>query len=273
MAIRGFRDALASIVPRWLSNRRGFTVGYKILWGSNAAILDLLVQYVTEGLAAWMPGRGTVTALPFIGRSRGILQGEAESTDSFAARLRAWLDTWAQAGSSEILAGEIQAYLGNTPTVRIVDRSGFWVMLDPSGNITTATATWNWDGNSNPERAGYWSDLWIIIYADEWTRYASFTDAAWLAAWGAAPGFGAGHEVPRAAVDAILTLVERWKGAHTWVQAILFTTDAATLKPGGINPDGFWGYWSKIVNGVAVAARKLPSPHDTAVRTWIPATG
>jgi hypothetical protein len=281
---RGLRDALRSFIPWWLSDRLGFRTGYMILY-AMALLCDIAITWCVQAVYSWFPGYSLglpvgaqgldpSTALPLIGRSRSILRGEADTDASFASFLIGWLDYAEAAGSSEILATMIRHYLGNSPTVRIVDRAGFWVMIDgPTGVITTATSAWNWDGTSNPERAGWWSDLWVIVYADEWTRYASFTDAAWLAAFGGVSGNGIGHEVGRAAVDAITSIVEQWKGAHCWLVAVLFTSDSGTLSPGGVNPDGNWGNWSKTVSGVTTPARVLPSPHQAAVRTWIPTGG
>ena len=276
---RGLRDALRAFVPIWLQDRPGFRNGYKFLY--MAALLgDIAITWMVQAVYAWLPGYSLgvtglavdpSSALPLVGQGRAIVRGEIETDASYAARLVTWLTTWEAAGSAEILASQVQAYLANTPTVRIVDRAGNWVTIDPSGHITTTSAAWDWDSVSNPERAGWWSDLWVIVYPCEWpitgTNLASL-----VGAWGTYQGVGTGHKVPRAQNDAIRAIVAQWKGAHVWVEAIIWSYDATLFVPGAPvsgDPDGTWGNWSKYVGGVQVPARL----NDGRVRFWIPNGG
>lgn len=290
MSVRGFRNALASLVPRWLSNRPGLNTGYKILW-VVAQQLDMMVEVgILEAIRSWLPGYpfdptqtiDPTTALPFIGRSRGILRGETESTTAYAARLRAWLTTWEGAGSSEVLVAQIQAYLGNTPTVRVVDRAGNWVSIAPNGTITVIPAgsaawAWNWDKTSNPDRnvvgAPWWGDLWIVVTPCEWPVTAGTTGGGGLAAiWGGTVDVGIGHAVPAVAVGAIKSLVALWKGAHTWVEAIIWNYDATLFDPTVVNagnPNGLCGEWGwDLFDGNGVQPRRPAS-----ARYWIPVGG
>jgi hypothetical protein len=279
MSQKGIRDWLKAYIPKWLSNRPGLNNGFKILYGM-AVQADMLLDLAIEAVGSWWPGYAlgatnqaldASSAIPLLGLSRGILQGEAETQAAYAVRLQAWRETWANAGSSEVLAEEIQAYLGNTPTVRIVDRSGNWVTRAPDGTVSKVVAPWNWDSVSNPERAQWWSDLWIIVYPCEWPITGT-TLASLVGVWGTYNGGGTGHGVPRAAVDAILSLVETFKGAHCWCQAILFSYDATLFVPGTTvsgDPDGTWGNFSRNVGGVQVPARLA----DGRVRFWIPNGG
>lgn len=273
MAIRGLRNALNSIVPNWLSNRPGLNTGFKVLY-TFALMADVLLEQGLEGLRAPWPGKGTFSALPLIGQSRGLVQGENELESHFAARLVAWLTTWQNAGSSEVLAQQIQAYLQNNPTVRIVDRAGNWVIVNPDGTVTFTTAAWNWDNVNGTDdsppaiTANWWSDLWIIVYPSEWAIQPI------LAGGGTEldQANGIGQVVAPTSVSAILNLVSTWKGAHTWVRAIIYTYVATTFTPGGvIMPDGTYGNWYKIVqsglDSLAVQSR------DTASRYWEPNGG
>lgn len=273
---RGLRHALNSIVPNWLSNRKGLRTGFTILW-VIALICDELLQACLEGLRAAFPGKGDPSALPYIGQSRGILQGALEPNDHYATRLRAWLDTWTNAASAEIMGLQIQGFLygvaplGANPTIRIVDRSGNWVTINPDGSTTFSfDSTWNWDSISNPERSGYWSDIWIIVYPTIWLTYTTMADPNFRAAWGTYQGFGLGHEVPRSYVDGILRIVSVWKGAHVYVQAIIWSYDSTLFIPGALtnpgNPDGRWGKSYKVVGTSSVASR------NNNARYWIPFT-
>lgn len=281
MAFAGFRNALASAVPKWMQNRPFFQIGFKILW-AFASVLDFFFAQVTEGQAAAWPGIGTPTALALIGQSRGILRGEIETSPAYAKRLQGWRATWEGAGSSEVLVKQIQAYLGNTPTVRVVDRAGNWVSIAPDGTTTkvqagSASWVWNWDGTSNPERssatAPWWSDLWIIVYPCEWPVTAGTTGGGGLdAIWGRSD-IGIGHAVPRAANDAIRALAQQWKGAHTWVEAIIWSYDATLFDPAVVNAsnptDGTWGNWAYDArDGNGMQPRRAAS-----ARYWIPPNG
>lgn len=280
MAIRGLRNSLNSIVPNWLSNRRGLNVGFKVLY-TFALMGDVLLEQGLEGLRAPWPGKGTPSALPLIGQSRGLVQGETETEVSFATRLRAWLTTWMNAGSTEILAQTIQSYLGNTPTVRIVDRAGQWVIVDPSGNITLTSSNWNWDGvNGHDDQpasvtAGWWSDIWIVVYPAEWAVQPIQVDGSHTPDPNAVldPAHGIGQAVTPSTASAILSLVSTWKGAHVWVEAIIYTYVSSTFNPlvAGIMPDGTYGNWYKLttsgVDSVSVQSR------DTASRYWEPSQG
>lgn len=263
---RGFRDSIRSFTPKWLQNRPGLNVGYKVLY-ALCAILDIMVEVTLQGLQSWLPGVGTPTALPLIGQSRGIIRGEAEADAQYSARLHAWLDTWANAGSSETMAQQIQAFLGNTPMVRIVTRSGFWVTLASNGTFSTTTAPWNWDGVSNPERAGWWSDLWIIIYPTEWAVAGTIGATA-------DPIHdveGVGHLVPRAAVDGILAIADQWKAAHTWIEAIVWSYDATLFDPASPvfgDPDGTWGNWA-LTDGSGA----MNPARNASARYWVPSRG
>lgn len=261
--VRGFRDSFRSYIPKWLQNRKTGNVGYRLLW-SMIMPLDLLVQVVVEGIQAPWPGVGTPSALPAIGQSRGLTRGESESERAYAQYLIGWLDTYDDMGSDERLVKEIQHYLGNTPMVRIVNRAGFWVTVATDGTISYATQAWNWDSISNPERVGDWADLWIVVYPCEWPVRGNIgsqteqTDTE-----------GIGHLVSRVTVDAILALLAYWKGAHTYIRAIIWSYDATLfdpLAPVGF-PDGTWGHVSKNVGGAQVRTR------NASARYWIPTNG
>lgn len=269
MAVRALRNALLSIVPNWLSNRPGLNNGFKILY--TAALMgDCMIEAGLEGVRASWPGKGTPTALPYIGQGRGIIQGEAETNDHYAGRLRGWLATWENAASAEILAQQIQNWLGNNPVVRVVDRAGNWVIANTDGTTTFLQSAWDWDSQSGWDTAspatvaGWWSDIWIIVYPCEWPKTPVHLPLVPLD-----PKTGIGHQVVPSQVSTILGLVSTWKGAHTFVRAIIWTYTSTSFNPQavGVMPDGTYGNWYKMVNGVAVQAR------DTDSRYWEPLRG
>jgi hypothetical protein len=290
MSQKGLRDALASQVPKWLANRPGRNVGYRFLF-AIAIMFDALLEMFRQSLLAAWPGLGTPTAIPAIADMRGLIQGPTEPTSIFQGRLVGWLDAWAEAGSASSLARQIQAYLigqgnlgaGVLPIVRIVDRSGNWTIANADGSVTkTTTAAFDWDTvlgaddgsghQSGATVAAWWSDMWIVIAPPSgttpiYTRYTSTSDPAWLANFGESATLGGGMQIPLAVASDLRRIVAAWKGAHTYIRAIIWPSDATSYSPGTPTVDGTFGDWGKNVAGIEVPARPL------AARFMIPSGG
>lgn len=258
-----FRDVFRKYVPAWLSDRpsSGRTVGNRVLW-SMIAPLDAALDQMVQGLAARMPGLGTPTALGLLGRSRMIFRGRDESDESYALRLLSWLDRWRIAGTAEAVARVIHEYLPSHPRVRVVSRSGKWVTIE-DGEISRTDAPWDWDSASHPENAGHWSEIWVIVYPDEWAHSGELGDPGEVFG---RPG-GLGHAVPRSDYDAIRGLLATWKSAHTRIVAVIWSDDGAKFDPEDEDtlPEGTWGAWSTRGNGHRVA-----SGRDPDCRYWEP---
>ncbi len=237
------RTQLRTWVPWWLSDRffsSGKTVGFRFLWAMIKA-LDLIAEWIVQGLQAAWPGKGTPTALELIGRSRVIQRGHNDTDDQYAAKLITWLDRWRSAGTQFALAREIHEFLATRPKVRVINRAGHWVTMDTDGTVTTNDVAWDWDSVSNPERAGYWSELFVIVYYD-YTHSGTWGDGR---LWGARDS-GIGHVVTREERSALLHLLSIWKSAHSKVRVVIWTTDATLFDPltPASCPDGTWGQWS-----------------------------
>lgn len=282
----GIRFQLQNLVPNWLSNRKGLNVGYRILW-VIAFMCDLCIEALLQGLRGAWPGKGTPTASDLLAQSRGLIRGPNESWAAFAARLQGWIQAWFNAGSDAQLLRELQAYIpGNPCAMRLITRAGHFTSIDVHGNITTATdLLWNWDQVSNPERnvngAPWWSDLWLVVYGPNYLTYSSFSDTNWIAAWTAAnanPATAASLEpaVPRADVNNILRIIRSWKGAHAYVEAIIWSYNTAVFVPGSLGgvPDGTWGNWSYCATpSSSHEPARLQSASGDPIRYWTPAGG
>lgn len=276
----GIRHRLIETVPLWLQNRLGLNTGFKFLW-CIALVCDALADIMLAGFRAAMPGLGTPTALPTLGQARGLFQGPNEPTDHFVNRLIGFLDAWKDMGSAEQLALQIQAQVMNateTPKVRVVDRAGNFVTAYADGHTDIQVdATWNWD-SAITERSGWWSDVWVIIYTDQFPVYTGtlITDVDWIASWGNVngQGWGTGHRVPRVTVDAVLKAVHAYKAAHCWVEALIWTNGNTLFVPGSLggNPDGTWGNWSKLSGTDEVAARPT-NIAGASIAYWVPRDG
>lgn len=273
------RDALRNFLPIWLSNRirAGLTVGYRFVWALVAPI-DALLDMAYQGLIARLPGLGTPTALPFIGRSRGILRGQNESQASYVARLRKWLDTWADAGSDELIVTVIHEYLSSHPKVTIITRGevvdgelqpSLWTTIDEDGTVTQTTALWDWDTVSHPQRSDEddpdCSDEWIIVHSTQWAeRPGTIGDME-----DGDDGFALGHMATHAEVDTIIGLLLQWKGAHCCFRAVIWETSGLLFDPTNqaTCPNGKWGAWG-IYNEYG---EYVPSDRDTTTcRYWEP---
>lgn len=146
--------------------------------------------------------------------------------------------------------------------MRIVTRSGWWVTLEEDGTITTQQGTWDWDSVSHPERAGNWSELWIIVYPSTFGDQPVWGDP--YDAWEGTTGFG--HQVERTTRDAVTGQIAQWKAAHTLVRTVIWTTDGTLFDPNNPAslPDGTWGAWSSGGSGTRVASGR----NRTSCRYW-----
>jgi hypothetical protein len=236
-----------------LSFREAFTTGFRFLW-TIAAHLDAAADQLTESLNAWFPGRGTPTALSLTGRTRGIIRGRNETDAAYAERLRAWWDKWEKAGGQEAIARAVSEYL-NSPgtTVRVVNRNGEWLVLNPDGSIDRYSGLpIDWDSVDHPERVTWWSEQWVIVSPDPWAHdVGTWGDGG---TWGD-DGFGFYHFVPTSENDALRGQIAQWKSAHSYVRALIFTNDGTFLNPlfGG-GGDGTWGDWGRLLTPLTTPA-------------------
>ena len=269
--IRKFRDTFR--VPEWLSNRVGLDVGYRLAWAILSP-LDALFETMYQGVLAGRPG-ANYTSLGLIGRSRGIVRGADDTDEDYAERLREWLDTWRQAGRAECLARQLHEVLPGRPRVRVASRLGNWVTVNADGSLATHDSiSLDWDFLSHPERtsdiANWWSEMWIII-EDPW-EYRP-TDLAFA---GLLTGDtrGIGHFCRQEDVDIVKGQILQWKSAHSYVRAVIWSTDPSDFDPTNPAslPNGRWGQWS-IDSGKDRAGNgsRVASPRDvTTTRYWEP---
>jgi hypothetical protein len=259
------RDALKLISPWWLSDRResGKTAGYRFNW-SVVSALDTQLEGLLQGMYAAWPGAGTPTALPYIGRARGVVRGMADTNEEYAAKLRGWLKRAEALGSQYGIARELQDYVAGHPRVRVVNRHGHWLTLNADGTIERAQAAWDWDSVSNPERAGYWSDQWAIVYTSAWPYSGTWGDGR---TWGGRDG-SIGHLVGHTDREALHNLLATAKSAHSKIRAVIWTTDPALFDPAVplSCPDGTWGQWSLPGSSPRVAGGRI----RTTCRYWEP---
>ncbi len=260
-----FVESARAKVPVWMTRANGWNLLVSmIVWA------DIGLQILFEALYARFPGVGTNTALPYLSRSRGLVRGMSDTDATFAARLLLWLDRWRLAGTQLGLARAIQDYCTGSPRVRVVNRAGLMTTLAAGGASSTVTSTsWNWDGLSNPGRAGYWSELWVIVYTPPWP-VSGFMDTSNPAK----AGLGIGSAAPRVDVDAIKNLLDTWKSAHSFIRALVWSYDASLFDPNtpATMPDGKWGMAGYMGGTGLVMSTRAVKEQANAVRVWEPST-
>jgi hypothetical protein len=259
--MRGVRDLIAAISPRWLSDQTT-GVGAKLMYTIGLAI-DAYLEKLNQGMRAHIPTYGDASALPLLAADRLLVQGPNESATSFASRLKFALDDWARAGSDRaVLRQLLGTVLPSTPQARMVSDSSVWNTYAASADTTQepahgGVATWNWDGLGISAGGSIWWRVWPILYSV--APQAFCTDEG---VWGDGDAYGDdtkswGLGVPSGTVSGWRAVVGQWKAAHAVVPWIVVSFDGTLLDPTGVgtNPDGTWGSWAKAVGGQWVAAR------------------
>lgn len=248
--IRPWFVRVTSFIPSWMTSRPGFQIFAKTLfvW---ALFCDVAIQAALEGVRAGFPGYDDrIDNLALIGLSRGLVQGETETPAHFAARLRAWLVTALDMGGDVGMALYLWNYIAGNPMIRVISRNGLFTTVAEDGTVTQEQGAWNWDSVSNPERAAYWWDYWIVVYpTSEDTSEGFYVDD--VGVWGdslasgltPSADLGWGHTCTRAEVGTIRSIVAAWKGAHINVKNIIWCngTDLYAPTPVSGSPDGTWG--------------------------------
>jgi len=258
----GLRGRISTFLPSWLNESGPIgSVGYRILW-TITLLADAGIHAVSDGEFA-SRARGSPTSLKYLGPERGIIRGQIESDDDYAEKLRGWIWRVKEWGSSLAIARVIHDYLYDHPRVRVINRSGLWVMLDRDGTVTRGKMAWDWDSISNPERANNWWETWVVVYPAQWQKSPVWGTPGKI--WGV-NAMGLGHSVRQSDYTIIASEIEKVKGAHTHVRCVIWTSDPDRFDPNNSAscPDGTWGMWGTTGDGP-----RVPSGRDlTTCRYW-----
>lgn len=237
----GLRYFIDRHVPRWFRNRVGKSVAYRFL-ASIAAAFDALTEWLVQGAQARMPGQGTPTALPAIGRDRGFLRGFAQSDAIFAGRNLTWIEAHKHVGHPFEVLRQLRGYLSPYAVkVRHVDNSGNWHTIKADGTEVRQKlpGSWNWDGDSTS-----WWRFWVVIYppADLWAQWETWDGTQWGGDF-ADDQDTIGQQAPFDVCEDIRAIVRTWKAQHAFCPMIIIAYDEADFNPldAGTLPDGTWG--------------------------------
>jgi hypothetical protein len=167
-----YRDTWYQLAPEWLTTGTAERYMYVLM-----TCMDLLQEKANQAVKIRFPGKGDASQIPYLAHDRLLVQGPAESDESFVLRLRTAFDAWRRAGSRRSILEQLQAYIqglqpgvaaelpamsivgGSYPTVTTWDVTR--VADDPRAipaRTMVQPGNFDWDGKSQPWRA------WLILY-------------------------------------------------------------------------------------------------------------
>ncbi len=266
------RDVIKQLSPPWLAEGTNEKYMYNL-----GLACDALLEKMNQAMRAHMPGLCHFSALPYLGRDRVLAQGPFESNDNFTTRLTQAFDTWQRAGSRRAVMSQVLNYISgyivedtdqvpHSVTVSC-SSAGTWATWDtyfstsdlsqPPSHISITPANWDWDGFY------LWWRAWLILFIDA-TSDLEPEDTWGNGDWGDEDGSW-GFNIESTFFDPVRNLVRLWKSANTYYPWLIFvfgTNDGGIgedLSPnssaGSGNPDGTWGNWGVLVDGVYVQSR------------------
>lgn len=172
----GLRDLILAICPPWLT--RGTLPGNpgiagRLMYGFGL-LGDSVLEKLSQGVYARMPGRGTPTANPLLGNDRVLSQAPGEPSGSFAQRLQGAFDAWATAGSDAAVLRQILIYFTPyLPLTRVVSNSGVWSWYEANTSnfqdvppVHYQVNSWDWDDVESaaiPGQPAWWRD-WLLVF-------------------------------------------------------------------------------------------------------------
>jgi hypothetical protein len=221
---------------------------------------DALADAASYAVRARFPDCCPDDAFPWLAQDRQIDRGPNEGVDSYASRLRQWLDLWAVAGGAPSVLRALTGFLVpgsyTIETVKDTTADGVYTIWDvstggsdPPTHYQESPGNWNWDatmndGRTQPVKPGR---AWVVIYAGPWAQDLTWNDPG---TWGDGGTWDTTATPDQ--VAGIHAQVEKWKDDGSIVPWIIVAFDplwfVPTLPAGDPHlPDGTWGEWCKVV--------------------------
>lgn len=258
-----FRQTIRRSLPPWMVDRlpEGFVTGYSVI-ASMAILGDLLVEGALQALQSAYAGGGTTTTIPCLAKDRGFVVGPMQSAIALEQLIRDAFGVHATQGNAYSLSLVVSTYVGQGVPVWSVNRAGQWTEMilgptpqtwawslpswTPESSVSTwaiASGAWNWDGTSNPERAGWFSDFWLAIQDPEADagKWGDNDDQRW------GEPFAFGHQWAIADVVALCSLLRKWTPPHAYLDTVVWYRAGGSFAPGPSgagHPTGLWGGWA-----------------------------
>lgn len=148
-------------VPPWLSRGNAEKFLYAI-----SLQADIFGDALVAGVASRFPGVYSFESLAPIGRERRIARGPLESNETYALRLRRWLDDHRRRGGPYALLAQLHAYYAPANfVIELIYRSGRHFTQQANGTITRALET---VPRFDTDYAR-WARWWLIFTTDQFT--------------------------------------------------------------------------------------------------------
>jgi hypothetical protein len=245
-----YRDTWQNLSPPWLQGTYGLKLGYVL--GIQYDALELDVMYA---LRFRFPDFAPTDAFPWLAADRQIDRGENESYNSYADRLKQWLDLWRAAGGAGSIMQALASYLGipglimehvkqsrTTPDPYSSPDLTDWDLWDgvmTTTNVHETPHNWDWDSNQKDPAdqrfiqvsiitglAPGWWRTWVILYGSaKWTQSQTWGDGS---RWGDGKTYGS--TMTAAEASSIKIQVSKWKSAVSLVQWIIVAFDNTWLQ-------------------------------------------
>lgn len=237
MSIATFRETLRNISTPWLLGYVSLRVGYAI-----GLVTDALAESTRVAIKARMPGVCDTTALPYLGRDRGIDQGPSEDPVTFAGRLSNSMVSVRRKGTAWELLRQLRYYFAPSfiSHLYMVSDRATWHAIDASGATTKTIASpsnWKWDQNAfGIAGSPRWWRVWLVLDGTSWLPESVWGGGTW------GDGGSWGSTASPAEVSAVRRMAARWRSEGTQIVNIIvsFTPGmfAPGNAPGGIMPAG-----------------------------------
>lgn len=273
-----FRQQIKELSPPWLQD--GQFERYLFNFGLG---MDLLAEKLVQAEHMSMPLLCDASALPFIGGDLLIPQGASESEDDYRERLHVALPTWQTAGTPwAILRQALHTLLVLRPAARNVS-SAFDLSAYPATVVNTkwdsyavgddfdavqpahslvVPGNWDWDSTIHCRTTWAWSRFWFVLESIAPNDWCHADTVLWDATGDTWDSDNTAWDLDCDAgvIDSLWSEILLWKAENATCEALILSFDHSHFDPaqaagGGINPDGSYGRWSKMVGAVQVATR------------------
>lgn len=260
----------AGLFPFWLLGPNTGRVVYTV-----GLLMDMSTEWLFQGIQQRFPLVCAPDALPWLGRTLGLVRGPFEPEDGYRLRLTKWLLLYKRQGTCGAIAEACAAYMtgpDGPPVVHVVQ-------YDPGADGKPTRATWytrfqdgreetsvedppNWDYDSaDPDRpAGLATRdprFWVIVQQDASLsvifpqRQQSLTEVSDPTV---ANGFEAAENYTVSPFNRhLVRAIEEMRAAGSWIAGVFFYY--GEINPGGVGSDYPDGAWFDVLNATTDGSR------------------
>ena len=249
-----------------------------MLW-LYASPADLTMEKLLQGVRDTRVDDAEESFLSTIASQRGgILRGLTEEAASFRARLKTTPDDLRLAGNAWSILRQVLGYVSASQPRAFAVSSRYtssgscdessWdeyatlqsTAKNPAHSLYTS-GNWDWDSLSPTDGSWGWWRWYLVIERRDSLGRAWVSPAPKVGATGlkvGEPSYAVGVDVPSTVGKSLKLIVAQWKA--NWCHTVIVSFDGGYFdrnEPAGlgINPDGYFGRWSKVVGGVYARAR------------------